>query len=150
MGRGERTMAQELLIGEVARLTGLNPKTIRYYEEIGVGPRAGRTNHSHGAGYRVFTAADVRRLEFIKRARLVGLTLTEIKEFLNSAATSTPERLQHLDVLIEEKLREIDRQLSDLQALRVDLMQVRKRLELKVIPEPGACCDPLCGPETCG
>ncbi len=65
-------------IGDVARLSGLPVKRIRYYERRGLLEPATRSE----AGYRVYGAEEVARLEFIKRAKLLGLTLKEIRELV--------------------------------------------------------------------
>ena len=63
-----------LTIGQLAR-AGSTAKTIRYYEEVGVLPPAPR----NGAGYRQYSRVDVDRLLFIRRARALGLSLTDLK-----------------------------------------------------------------------
>ena len=67
-------MAKQRYIGALAKATGINPKTIRYYEGIGLLPRAKRTN----AGYRTYHPDDAKRLQFIKKAQTMGLSLEEI------------------------------------------------------------------------
>lgn len=73
-------------IGELAAELGLNPKTIRYYEEIGLLPEPRRTQ----AGYRLYDAADRERLRFILKAKAVGLTLEEIKLVLDVRSNGQP------------------------------------------------------------
>jgi DNA-binding transcriptional MerR regulator len=72
----ENTTGRQLKIGELATVLGLNPKTIRYYEDIGLLPKPQRTV----SGYRLYEAADVERLSFIGKAKAIGLTLEEIRE----------------------------------------------------------------------
>ena len=55
----------EISIGELAIRLEMSQRTIRYYEEIGLVPPAGRT----AAGYRTYDAADVHTLRFVRRAR---------------------------------------------------------------------------------
>ena len=63
----EAADARALAIGQAAEATGLGVKTIHYYEEIGLNPRTRRrANGGQGAGRRVFTAADIGRLGFIR------------------------------------------------------------------------------------
>ncbi len=72
------TAEKSLRIGEVAELTGTTPRTIRYYEEIGLLPGAeDRTQGQH----RVYTPADVDRIKEIVRLRdLLGLSLDQLSQ----------------------------------------------------------------------
>jgi MerR family copper efflux transcriptional regulator len=63
-------------IGEISRLTGLNAKTLRFYEEQGVIKSAEREEN----GYRVFDEENLEEIRLIKNARDLGLPLTEIKK----------------------------------------------------------------------
>jgi DNA-binding transcriptional MerR regulator len=69
---------ERLRIGEVAARCGVNPKTIRYYEQIGLLPEPERLS----SGYRVYGRNDVERLAFIRSAQRFGLALDEIREVL--------------------------------------------------------------------
>ncbi len=64
---------------ELARLTGCNLETIRYYEKIGMIPDPPRT----AAGYRIYSKGHVSRLQFILRARELGFTIEEIRGLLD-------------------------------------------------------------------
>jgi len=67
-------------IGEIALVSGLSVKTIRYYEELGLlTPLVQRGK----AGYRLFDQSVFNRLAFIKRSQSLGLTLKEIKQILS-------------------------------------------------------------------
>lgn len=66
-------------IGEASMLTGVSAKMIRHYESIGLIPEAARTF----AGYRLYSDADVHRLQFIKRARTLGFSIKQIEALLS-------------------------------------------------------------------
>jgi MerR family mercuric resistance operon transcriptional regulator len=70
--------ARGLRRAELARRTGCNLETVRYYETIGMMPDPPRT----AAGYRVYDAGHVARLRFILRARELGFTIEEIRGLL--------------------------------------------------------------------
>lgn len=72
-------LTNRLKIGELAHLSGLSVKTIRYYEDIGLlTPTVERSS----SGYRLFQSQVLNRLAFIKRAQSLGLSLQEIKPLL--------------------------------------------------------------------
>ncbi len=64
--------------GDLARLTGCNLETIRYYETIGVMPEPPRSSKN----YRVYDDTHVTRLRFVMRARELGFTLDEVRDLL--------------------------------------------------------------------
>jgi MerR family copper efflux transcriptional regulator len=98
-----------LLIGDVARRTGVTVPTIRYYEEIGLLPAPPRSS----SGYRRYFAGTLEDLRFIKKAQAVGFSLDEIREILGlSRSGRTPcEQVlsfarQHLTAL-DERIRQL-------------------------------------------
>jgi len=116
-------------IGEFAQHAGLNPKTIRYYEEIGLLPPPPRNE----AGYRLYSVQDLTRLRFVQRAKLLGLGLAEVKQLADYADDGQCYSLQeHLLTLVQEKLVEVDHRLAELAALRDDLCRFRAELTTRV------------------
>lgn len=113
-----------LKIGDVARETGLPVERIRYYERRGLLEPAGRSE----AGYRLYTDEEVARLLFIKRAKLLGLTLGEIAELVTLAAECNQgEVMPRLEETIDEKLRETRQKLAELSAFQDSLLYYRER-----------------------
>ena len=113
-----------LYIGEVARLVDVPAKTLRYYEDIGLVSPAGRTQ----AGYRLYGWRELEQIEFIRRAKLMGLTLEQIRGLVEVAEEGMPSGvLRHLDELLEQKLEETERKLEELQAFRESLLEYRER-----------------------
>ncbi|MEN1941460.1 MerR family transcriptional regulator [Luteimonas sp. MJ246] len=73
-----------------ATASGVSAKMIRYYEQVGRVPEAGRSQ----GGYRVYGAADVHRLRFIRRARDLGFQVPEIVDLLGDEC-ARPRGLTH-------------------------------------------------------
>ncbi|MFN4350864.1 MAG: Cu(I)-responsive transcriptional regulator [Hylemonella sp.] len=65
-------------IGSAAELSGISAKMVRHYESLGLLPRVARTE----SGYRQYSEADVRTLQFIKRSRDLGFSMAEIAELV--------------------------------------------------------------------
>jgi MerR family Zn(II)-responsive transcriptional regulator of zntA len=107
-------------VGELAAHFGLNPKTIRYYEEIGLLPRAGRSD----SGYRLYDERDVERLGFIRRAKTLGLSLDEIRDILAVQQEGAPPCDQVLS-LIDTKISAIDRRMAELATFRAELASLQ-------------------------
>jgi DNA-binding transcriptional MerR regulator len=128
-------LCAHLRIGELARELGLNPKTIRYYEQIGLLPVPAR----NGAGFRLYGAADRERLRFIAKAKGLGLTLQEIGEIL-ALRDAGQEPRAYVQDLITRKLAAIDEQLRRLGELRHDLQTLQA--EATVVE---CSCTPYCG-----
>ncbi|HET9162540.1 MAG TPA: MerR family transcriptional regulator [Solirubrobacterales bacterium] len=150
---------KELRIGEVAGLTGTTPRTIRYYEEIGLLPAAsGREPGSH----RLYAEGDVERLtELLRLKDLLGLSLEELKTLTEAedaraalrrewdSGVEDPVRRRQI---LDESLGHITRQLSlvrrrrdEIAALEEELVarrrRVRERLrELSPPPAPRSAC----------
>jgi DNA-binding transcriptional MerR regulator len=138
--------AANLRIGDVARLVGTTPRTIRYYEEIGLLPEApARPSGQH----RIYTHAEVERLREVMRLKhLLGVSLDELKALLTveEARAEVRAQLQRDDVdsgrrreLLNEALGHIERQLelvrhraAELGKLEHELCETRKRVRRKL------------------
>lgn len=115
-------------IGELARRTGTTPKTIRYYESIGLIAAPERSPND----YRDYSDEAVDRLSFIRDAQATGLSLTEIGSILElrSRGESTCE---HVTGLLERHLAALDEHIARLE---------RTRLKLKALTERARSLDP--------
>lgn len=119
-------MSAKFTIGQFARRTAVSAKAIRFYEEQGLLPPPQRTD----SGYRLYSTLDVRRLRLVKRAKLLGLTLPQVKALVDqSFDQSCRELKQDLLRLIPEQMAEIDRRIEELQALKGELDALGYHLE---------------------
>lgn len=101
-----------LNVGALAKESGINPETVRYYERIGLMPKPKR-KESH---YRYYEEDDLARLVFIVRAKELGFTLKEIKELL---AMRIDENTKCADMksLAERKILDIENRIRDLRSI---------------------------------
>jgi len=121
-------------IGELSRLVGLSQRTIRYYEEIGLLHSVRRIEN----GKRVFTDGDVRRLKFINRLKVLGLSLAEMValEKIYRRQRNNREILPKLLEILDERAEQIDDRISQLVALKKEIREYQLRLREKVLREP--------------
>ena len=108
-------------IGEAAERSGLPPKTIRYYEEIGL-VRPSRS----GNGYRAFGEREVRALRFLARARSLGFSIEECRELLTLHADEARASADVKRVAMEHLAR-IDAKIAELQRMRETLAGLADR-----------------------
>lgn len=115
-------MSQTLFIGKVAKQTGLNPRTIRYYETLGLLPAPLRSE----SRYRVYTPQTVELLRFIKKAKTLGFTLTEIREII-ALRQRGDLPCPHVHTLLIDRVQTLARQIKDLTVLRDELKGLAKK-----------------------
>lgn len=117
-------------IGDLAAALRINPRTIRYYERIGLLPEPARSP----SGYRTYDAHDAERLRFILKAKTIGLTLDEIRNILVLRdAGQAP--CEHVAAVIDEKVAAINVQIRALQDLKHEL------LTLSRVAKSTRCCE---------
>lgn len=109
----------KVTISTASRITGVSPKTLRYYEEIGLVSPAHAEN-----GYRVYDADCLERVRFVLRAKGLGFTLNEIAAVL-ALRDSEISPCDHVAAVIHVRLAEIEDRMKDLAALKTDLETVR-------------------------
>lgn len=115
-------------VGEAARRSGFTIKTLHFYERRGLRPPSGRSP----GGYRLYTEADLHRLEFIRQAKSLGLSLDQIRELAVSARNQTcsmtrPRLLRVLD----DRIRQAARQIEALSRLKKTRARRRRTLALR-------------------
>ncbi len=125
-------------IRELSRTAGVSPETIRYYERIGILPRAGRAPN----GYRIYADADVDRLRFIGGARRLGLSLDEIAGILAFRDQNLAPCV-HVHALIEKKIVEVQARIHELERLHDELLRIDAAGEL--LPQDVDMQDCVCG-----
>lgn len=86
-------------IGHVAAAVGLSLRTVRYYEEVGLVLPSGRTE----GGFRLYTDADIARLELVKQLKPLDFTLEEVRDLLETRDALAEE---HLDADERRRLAE--------------------------------------------
>jgi DNA-binding transcriptional MerR regulator len=130
------TSERTLRIGEVAELTGTTPRTIRYYEEIGLLPGGDRAQGKH----RCYTGADVDRINEIVRLRdLLGLSLEQVSQLLEAEAARAELRREYHQTedprarvgILEQSLGHIATQLELVRGRRAELDQLEQELAEK-------------------
>lgn len=105
-------------------MTGLTPKTLRFYERAGVLPEPAR----QPSGYRHYDDAARARLRFVKAAQAAGLTLAEIRQVITARDRAGPP-CRHVADLLEAHAADLDHRIAELSALREDVRRLRDRAD---------------------
>lgn len=130
--RGSRVhrAAPPFSIGDLAHQVGLTPRTIRYYEDIGLLSSVRRVE----SGRRIYTEEDVRRLRFIKRLKVLGLTLEEMKELEELYLThrSNERVLPRLLELLDRHMQTLEARIEQLRILKQDIEGYRDHIREKI------------------
>ncbi|MFF3934789.1 MerR family transcriptional regulator [Streptomyces phaeofaciens] len=103
-------------IGELATQAGLTRDTIRFYEKIGL-----VTGRRLDNGYRDFPPEAVPWLQYVRTAQTLGFSLAEIAR-TGEELRDAPDTAEALSALFEEKIKAIDARMTQLAALRADLV----------------------------
>jgi Predicted transcriptional regulators len=120
-------------IGEAAAAASMTAKTLRFYEDRGLLPAADRAPN----GYRDYSDETVSRLQFIRRGRIAGLALAQIREILLVRDAGTAP-CQHVRQLLAKEIADLDTQIAELTSLRAAVAEFH---DTAVAGDP-AQCDP--------
>ena len=130
-------MTGTLKIGEMAKRSEVTTKTIRYYELLGLLHAPERTE----SGYRLYNDNDVERLVFIRKAKSLGFSLSDIGETLAIADAHSPPCV-HVLALLDRKIQEIDQLVRELKEFQQELTRLREEssTRLEQAQEQGSIC----------
>jgi len=133
---------ENFTIGELARRCSVDPKTIRYYESIGVLPESRRASNN----YRAYTDADAARLAFVQNAKRLGLALDDIRGLVPLADSRDCRSLSAtLERAVSDRLAWIDSQIAALEELKNSLLgferDARARRRVRKADEPCECAN---------
>jgi DNA-binding transcriptional MerR regulator len=126
----ENNGAKYYQIGELANLMELSPRTIRYYEEIGLLNSVKRIE----GGKRIYTDKDFQRLRFVTRLKHLGLTLSEMLELEDIYQIHRTNRkvLPRLLELLDTHAVKIDERINSLNKLRADILNYQDKVRQKL------------------
>ncbi len=113
-----------MFIGKFAATFQINPRTVRYYEKLGLLPTPARSR----GGYRLYSPSHYDHLRFILRAKSLGFSLWEIKEILGYVSQGTSP-CQCTRTLLDRKIAVLDRELKSLRQARQQLLGIRRQAE---------------------
>lgn len=122
-------------IGQLAKMAGCQPVTVRYYERKGLLQDPKRSEEN----YRVYGTKDVDRLLFIRKCRALGLTLAEITQLMNVSEHPTM-RCDEVNECLEKHLDSLQKQIESLKQLEKELTALRGKCTR---PSTAACCGVL-------
>jgi len=117
-------------IGELANLLELSPRTIRYYEEIGLLNSIKRVE----GGKRIYTDKDSQRLKFITRLKHLGLTLSEMLELedIYQIHRTNKKVLPRLLELLDGHVVKIEERINSLDKLKADILDYQEKIRQKL------------------
>lgn len=110
-------------IGDFSRRTACAIETIRFYEKIGILPKPRRRGR-----YRLYEAADIGRLVFVRRARELRFTLDEVRELLRMSGAGA-EACGDVRELAAAHLKDVRVRMADLQAMERVLADAVRRCD---------------------
>jgi MerR family transcriptional regulator, copper efflux regulator len=112
----ETNSGKSLKIGEVSRLSGIGIEALRFYEKNGLLNRPGRTY----SGYRIYDESVLTRLDFIKKAQVLGFSLNEIKQLIDHKS-SGENPCAEVREIVKTRLEELDERIRQMLLYREEL-----------------------------
>ena len=112
-------------IGELAKRTGCETETIRYYEREGLLPAPSRSS----SGYRRYEQPHLEQLAFILHCRSLGMPLADIRLLAGFHQQAAAEPCDRVNALIDEQIQRVHSQIETLQRLEQQLLQLRARCD---------------------
>ncbi len=121
-------------IGELSRLSGCQVETIRYYEKADLLPEPPRSY----SNYRQYGDEHLKRLQFIKHCRTIGLPLNDIRTLIS---VMDPERQEALRAheIVKKHITAIDQKLSELKKLRAELKDLEAKCKKHGVHDSDQC-----------
>ncbi len=123
-----------LTTGALAARAGFTTKAIRYYERIGLLPAPPR----RPSGYRAYGEGDLARLDFIAKAKRLGLSLEEIRDVL-ALRDAGVEPCVHVVRVIDQHVEEVERAITELGAFGAQLRRIRRDASQRARERGGIC-----------
>ena len=124
-----------LTIGQLAKAAGIATSAVRYYEEIGLLPPAGRS----AAGQRIYAETELDRLTFIRRCRDFGFSIDQVR-LLAGLSISADQDCTPVRDIVHAHLAAVKRKLTELRALEGSLRAFASRCDSACAGGPGREC----------
>src|SRR5215469_1408725 len=118
----EKSGAEQMTIGELARRAGCEIETIRYYEHQGLLPKPGRTS----GNFRRYGQEHAELLSFIRRCRSLDMALNEIRTLLRFRS-ATDENCGEVNALLDTHIGHVEERIAELQSLESQLRALRDK-----------------------
>lgn len=120
-----------LLIKDISAKLDLNPKTVRFYEDIGLIPKPKRNE----SNYRIYSEDDLKILSFVKKARTLGISTQDIKKIINLRKKGTLPCCTVISILEKEE-QDLEQKIQEMIAFKEKLSQTVKSFKENI--EKGA------------
>lgn len=120
-------MTDEISSGELARICGVSPDTIRHYERVGVLPAAVRGAN----GYRRFPPDSIERVLLVRKALAIGFSLEELARVLRQRDAGTPP-CRNVRAMVGEKLADLDRQIAEMISMRDEMARILEEWDARL------------------